>query len=126
MAVTNGICLASLRAFFTDRFGQDAWADFVAMFAATDATGTAAVEPDVVAGALLERACRIALAAQKWRLTPKQREVVELLVEGQTNKESASALGCQEGTVEVHVSRAMKKSGAGNRAGLVAKIWTNG
>ncbi len=95
------------------------------MFAGTDPAVTGAVEPEVVAGALLERACRIAVAAQKWRLTPKQREVVELVVEGQTNKEIASALGCQEGAVEVHVSRALKKSGAGNRAGLVAKIWTN-
>ncbi len=46
------------------------------------------------------------------------------MLHGMTNKEIAAKLGCQEGTIEVHVSQLLKKSRAGNRAGLVAKVWT--
>jgi DNA-binding CsgD family transcriptional regulator/predicted hydrocarbon binding protein len=68
--------------------------------------------------------CRVDIAAHRWGATPRQQGVLELVVQGLTNKEIASQLGCQEGTVEVHVSQLLKKSGAGNRAGLVAKVWS--
>jgi DNA-binding CsgD family transcriptional regulator/predicted hydrocarbon binding protein len=70
-----------------------------------------------------QRARRVAAAAARWTLTPKEREVLALVVLGQTNKEIACALDCQEGTVEVHVSRLLKKSRATNRAGLIARVW---
>jgi DNA-binding CsgD family transcriptional regulator len=73
-----------------------------------------------------QRAGRIAAAAQRWRLTPREREVLDLVVQGMTNKEIACQIGCQEGTVEVHVSRTLKKSGAGNRAGVAALVWGRG
>ena len=65
----------------------------------------------------------VVAAVRRWALTPKEGEVVELLVQGLTNKEIANALDCKEGTVEVHVSHVLRKSRAGNRAGLVTKVW---
>lgn len=64
----------------------------------------------------------VAAAAERWTLTPRQREVLQLLVRGSTNKEIAVALGCQEGTVEVHVSQTLRKSKASNRAELVSRV----
>lgn len=48
-------------------------------------------------------------------LTPRQSEVLQLLCEGQPNKNIAFALGMQEGTVKVHVRQIMKKMRVTNR-----------
>lgn len=48
-------------------------------------------------------------------LTPRQRQVLRLLCEGQPNKIIAHALSMQEGTVKVHVRQIMKKLKATNR-----------
>lgn len=57
--------------------------------------------------------------SSRWRLTPRQTEVLSALIEGLTNKEIAARLGCSEATVEVHVTALLRKSGASNRTGLV-------
>jgi DNA-binding CsgD family transcriptional regulator len=72
-----------------------------------------------------QRARRVRAATQTWGLTPREGEVLDLVVQGMTNKEIASRIGCQEGTAEVHVSKTLKKSGAGNRAGLAALLWAS-
>lgn len=54
-------------------------------------------------------------------LTPREREIVALIVDGLLNKEIADQLGLALVTVKVHRGRAMKKLGAGNPAEL-AKI----
>jgi DNA-binding NarL/FixJ family response regulator len=41
-------------------------------------------------------------------LTPRQKDVLELLVEGRTNKEIADALGIAEATAKLHVSALLK------------------
>ncbi|MXX16170.1 MAG: response regulator transcription factor [Gammaproteobacteria bacterium] len=64
------------------------------------------------------RRTRIALDG----LTPREREVLELIVEGLTNKGIADRLGISERTVEVHRSRIMSKSGAGSLSELV-RMW---
>jgi DNA-binding NarL/FixJ family response regulator len=43
------------------------------------------------------------------RLTPREREVLQLLVEGRTNKEIAAALGISVKTAETHRARIMAK-----------------
>jgi DNA-binding NarL/FixJ family response regulator len=43
------------------------------------------------------------------RLTPREREIVQLLAEGKSNKEVASALGNSVHTVETHRSNIMRK-----------------
>ena len=45
------------------------------------------------------------------RLTPREREVLALVLEGRRNKEIAAVLDSQEATVKVHRSRLMRKLG---------------
>ncbi len=52
-------------------------------------------------------------------LTPREREIVRLVVAGHLNKEIADQMDLALVTVKVHRSRAMRKMGAGNPAELV-------
>lgn len=55
-------------------------------------------------------------------LTTRERQVMELVVNGSTNKEIAFALGIRPNTVEIHRNNMMKKMDAGSVAGLV-RLW---
>ena len=50
-----------------------------------------------------------------WDLTPREREVLGLLVKGLTNEEIAEALILSQGTVRLHVSNVLMKLRAPNR-----------
>ncbi|HEU4729372.1 MAG TPA: response regulator [Kofleriaceae bacterium] len=68
------------------------------------------------------RATRAALhgaQALLTRLTPREREVCELVAQGKLNKEIASELGPAEKTVKVHRGRALKKLHVSSVAELV-------
>jgi two-component system, LuxR family, response regulator FixJ len=52
-------------------------------------------------------------------LTPREREVMALMVRGLANKVIAADLGISQRTVEIHRSRVMDKSGAASLAQLV-------
>lgn len=52
-------------------------------------------------------------------LTPREREVLDCVVAGQSSREIAAALGVSVKTVEVHRSRIMRKLHAGSVAQLV-------
>jgi DNA-binding NarL/FixJ family response regulator len=64
-------------------------------------------------------ASRIVALAQAPRLSPRERDVLRLLVEGKSNKEIAAALGVAERTVKFHVTSIFNKLGAENRAQAV-------
>lgn len=49
------------------------------------------------------------------QLTPRQRDVLALLSQGQMNRNIAEALGMCENTVKAHVKQIMRKLDAGNR-----------
>ncbi|MXQ10063.1 LuxR C-terminal-related transcriptional regulator [Microvirga makkahensis] len=49
-------------------------------------------------------------------LTPRQQDVLDLLVQGKTNKEIAQALGLGEGTVKIHMAAIFRYFGVNNRA----------
>lgn len=53
-------------------------------------------------------------------LTPREREVLEILVEGKSNKEIGRPLGIGVRTVKAHVAKLMRKVGVRNRIALSA------
>lgn len=56
------------------------------------------------------------------RLTPREREVLSLIVGGTSNKEGGHLLGISTRTFEVHRSHIMEKLGAKNAADLVRMV----
>ena len=50
--------------------------------------------------------------------TDREKEVLELLVVGRSNKEIGSVLGIEERTVKAHVAKLMRKVGVQNRIAL--------
>jgi two-component system, LuxR family, response regulator FixJ len=55
-------------------------------------------------------------------LTPREREVAQLIADGASNKEAGRRLGISPRTVELHRAHAMEKLGARNAADLVRII----
>jgi len=53
-------------------------------------------------------------------LTPREREVFELVIRGKTNKEIGRALGCTERTIKAHRQRMMEKLQVQTLAELVS------
>ena len=51
-------------------------------------------------------------------LSPRQRDVCELIVRGLTNKEIARTLNLAEGTVKIHVAALLLKLGVHRRAAV--------
>lgn len=58
-------------------------------------------------------------SAIRWGLTPREREVLKLVAEGNSNKKVADKLGISVRTAEHHRLNTMKKLGVTNTAGLV-------
>ncbi|MER2264070.1 response regulator transcription factor [Methylobacterium oxalidis] len=52
--------------------------------------------------------------------TPRQTEVLELIVEGKSNKEIARALNLGEGTVKIHVAALFRNLGVSSRSAAAA------
>lgn len=57
-------------------------------------------------------------------LTPREREVLQQVAAGASNKEAGRALGISPRTIEVHRARIMEKLGAKNAADLVRIVLT--
>lgn len=53
------------------------------------------------------------------QLTPREREVLQLITNGSSNKEAGRDLGISPRTIEVHRARVMSKLGARNTADLM-------
>jgi len=56
------------------------------------------------------------------KLTARQKEVLELLAEGKSNKQIGTALGISEGTVKVHVNAAFRALGVHNRVNAATAL----
>jgi DNA-binding NarL/FixJ family response regulator len=67
---------------------------------------------------LAETARSIELPAGEQALTPRERDVLRGIANGQTNKEVAGALGISHRTVETHRENVMRKLGIHTVAGL--------
>jgi len=59
-----------------------------------------------------------------WALTPREGQVLEIVVHGRSNREIAMSLSIAEATVEIHVSRLLAKARVPGRAALVTAYWT--
>ncbi len=55
------------------------------------------------------------------QVTPREREVLELLMEGRSNREIASSLKIDEVTVKAHLGRMLRKAGVSNRVELTLR-----
>jgi FixJ family two-component response regulator len=66
-----------------------------------------------------KRAELVELRQRLSSLTPREREVLPLIVSGLLNKQAASKLSISEVTIQIHRSKIMKKMGAGSLAELV-------
>ncbi len=55
-------------------------------------------------------------------LTPRERQVMEMVVNGMANKQVAAELGLSEKTIEVHRKHVMDKMEAGNVADLIRMV----
>jgi len=69
--------------------------------------------------ARVRQAERADLAERVARLTPREREVMQLVVAGSANREIAAELGLSVKTVEVHRARVMEKMKVDSLAELV-------
>ena len=78
--------------------------------------------PRKVLARLIERN-RVALneGAAAPLLTPREGDVLSLLVSGRSNRETGAALGIDEATVKAHVGRLMRKFGVANRTALTVR-----
>ena len=65
-------------------------------------------------------------AAQPGRLSAREREVMQLMVQGLHNRQIAQALGISPRTVEVHKARVMEKLAVDNVVELVRLVDRNG
>jgi FixJ family two-component response regulator len=68
------------------------------------------------------RAAEAGVDARLARLTPREREVLDMVVEGRLNKQIAADLGVAEKTVKVHRARVMHKLEARAVADLVRLV----
>lgn len=55
------------------------------------------------------------------RLTPREHEVIDLLIAGRANREIAATLGVETKTVKSHVGRLLQKFGVPNRVALTVR-----
>ncbi|TNY36963.1 response regulator [Thermomonospora catenispora] len=93
------------------------------------AAGEALLSPSVTRRLIAEFAARARPPASDVRLnalTDREREVMALVAEGLTNEEIAERLVVSPATAKTHVSRAMVKLGARDRAQLVVFAYQSG
>jgi FixJ family two-component response regulator len=84
--------------------------DFLTLPVASDDLADAVARAALVAdGWRVDEARRVRARALVERLTPRERAVFDLLLEGKLNKQIAGALDSREATVKVHRSRLVRK-----------------
>lgn len=85
--------------------------------------GRSTLAPEA-AQALIQSAHHEAIPGQD--LTPREREVLDLMVEGLNNPEIAAKLSVSRSTARAHVSQILSKLGVSNRAEAIALAFRSG
>ena len=62
-------------------------------------------------------------ARERYHLTTRQFEVLELVAAGHANGEIAEKLGCAVRTIEMHVTELLRKTGTPSRTALIALVF---
>ena len=88
--------------------------------------GKALLHPDATAQLLKEFVTLAQNKAKDYGLSNREMEVLQLLSEGNTNKEIAKALWISEQTVKTHVAHIFDKLGTSDRTETVARALRNG
>ncbi len=88
--------------------------------------GKALLHPDATAQLLKEFVSLADNKAKDYGLSSREMEVLQLLSEGNTNKEIAKALWISEQTVKTHVAHIFDKLGTSDRTETVATALRNG
>jgi len=65
---------------------------------------------------------RVQRAADSWRLTPRQREVLLLVIQGKGNAQIAATLAIGERAVEMHITAILERACVNNRTSLIALV----
>lgn len=73
-----------------------------------------------------EVAAKLAERLTSETLTEREREVLQLIVAGQSNKEIGASLNISEGTVKVHVNNLLSKLGVSDRTQAVTEALRRG
>lgn len=84
-----------------------------------------ALRRDIQVGAVQDGRGRTVEVRGFSKLTAREREVLQLIAEGHSNKEAGRQLGISPRTVEVHRARVMDKLGAKNAADLMRIVLTS-
>jgi DNA-binding CsgD family transcriptional regulator len=75
---------------------------------------------------LLERICNgninLQKALRQWKLSPREQEIVQLLIDDRCNKEIAKALNLSINTVKGYMKLLMLKLGVSSRAGVIGRL----
>jgi DNA-binding NarL/FixJ family response regulator len=73
-----------------------------------------------------ELAARLAARSQRSHLSPRELEVLKLMIRGKRNREIANDLAITEGTVKIHVSSVLSKLGVTDRTEAVTQALQRG
>jgi RNA polymerase sigma factor (sigma-70 family) len=68
----------------------------------------------------------LATRAARAELSDRERQVLEAIVKGRSNKEIAGALGISENTVKVHTTRVFEKLGVADRMEAITAAISRG
>lgn len=80
-----------------------------------------AITKDAVARALNRDRAHVAQRID--RLTPRERQVLQMVIAGRLNKEIAAELGTSEKTVKIHRARSLRKMGAGSATAVAELLY---
>ena len=96
---------------------DDATAEELAGAIVAARAGLVALHPDALKGSAAARAAAPRGGAAA--LTPREREILEMMAEGMSNRTIAGRLGISSQTVKFHVASILAKLGAGSRTEAV-------
>ena len=77
--------------------------------------------PRKILASLIDTYSNAAPRPPEIRLTPREQEVVQLLIAGRANREIATTLGMELKTVKAHVGKLLQKFGVPNRVALTVR-----